>query len=123
MTKAEKQYFKVHEIYGIRKNDEGEWVAFNRSYIPLGNERKAASKKDWVDDKDFPLYGLSKNAHIDKLREIAWGGGEGLKIEDGFPQFVFLYADVCAPWLSKNNLSQYKDRLEKLKRCKLAYLR
>lgn len=114
MTKTEKHDFKINEIYGIRKNDSMEWVAFNRDYTPLGTERKSPMVKDYVDDKDFPLFGLSKNIKDNELKAVAWDGKEGIKMHEGSIEFVFLYADNCSPWLSKKYLDEYYVRLKKL---------
>jgi len=29
-------FFRINLPYGIAKNENGEWMAFNREYLPLG---------------------------------------------------------------------------------------
>lgn len=33
-------FFKINLPYGIEKDDNGNWMAFNREYMPLGNNDK-----------------------------------------------------------------------------------
>lgn len=33
-------FFRINMPYGISKNEDGEWMAFNREYLPLGYSKQ-----------------------------------------------------------------------------------
>lgn len=60
-------FFRINMPYGIVKNDKGEWLAFNREYVPIGwNDEQ--HKQDLTSSESFsdiPIKTRYKNATED----------------------------------------------------------
>jgi len=112
MTKTEKQYFKVYEIYGIRQIENGKWIAFNRDYKPLGIVAENYTQE--IPDDEFPILGIPNDLEKEKLETIAWDIEKGIITDKNDRTVVFLYQDGCSPLKSKRYLNEYNARLKKL---------
>lgn len=51
-------FFRINLPYGIKKNDSGEWMAFNREYLPLGcnDTGKGIDSKGEESANEMSLY-------------------------------------------------------------------
>ena len=110
-------FFRINLPYGLAKNEQGEWVAFNREYMPLGYNNTQFKSKPIENYGDFPIYTRFKgltDSFISKLVEDEKGGIQ--KDENGNIVKFFLYDDGTNPTNSsdsnKQNWSRYFDRLK-----------
>lgn len=98
----------------MRKNNEGEWMFFNREYVPLGwNSTKHATQSTYWDFySDLPVYTKYKGLTEAKLEKLAWSK-EGLKYDDVEKiEMVFFYNDKTNPL---NDTKHWPDYIDKLK--------
>lgn len=73
-------FFRINLPYGIKKNENNEWTAFNREYLPLGfNDIHYKQKLDFEVPIYTKYYGLTERF----LLEIA-NNSEGSVIRDEF---------------------------------------
>ncbi|MFM2268029.1 MAG: hypothetical protein RL757_1470 [Bacteroidota bacterium] len=86
-------FFRINMPYGISKNSEGEWMAFNREYKQLG-WNSYESSTNVFNEKLYTKYrGLTEN----KLRIIAGDEKRIIYGEDGKICKIFLYNDGTNP--------------------------
>lgn len=83
--------------YGAIESERGNRLLVNRMYKPVG-----MTSDDWVDYEQFPQHALKLRA--DQWQQFAWPGAKD----------AFLYADICAPWGSRELATQYLKRLDRL---------
>lgn len=115
-------FFRINMPYGLQKNKDGEWMAFNREYMPLGFN----TKDYWVptSEGEDPRYGdLPIFTKFPKFTdEIMKGiiGDEDFihRDEKGNIKTVFFYDDSTNPVNRKENLaehySKYWTKLQRL---------
>lgn len=86
-------FFRINLPYGIAKNENNEWMAFNREYMPLGFNDLNFKEHPVYSYKDNPIYTRYKRLTEAFLIDLA--GGE--------------------KWLSRNDsgekVSNSKDQL------------
>ena len=107
-------FFRINLPYGIKRNDKGEWMAFNREYMPLGYSDES-HKTTWHND-NLPIFTKYKGLTEALLIKVAARDGESIKRnENGEICEVWLYNDATNPMnqTSKNN-SYWKLYWEKL---------
>jgi len=110
-------FFRINLPYGIAKNERGEWIAFNREYMPLGFN-DIESKKHETSYNDFPVYTEYKGLTEKFLIEVAHSQEAIRRNENGKITKVFLYDDDSNPTNertgSKELWDNYFERLKKL---------
>lgn len=105
-------FFKINLPYGIKRNDNGEWMAFNREYIPIGFNKGKESDND-----QYNIYTSYKGLTEKLLIELADGGHHISRDSSGKINMVFFYDDgiFTDQKLLKNELfDQYFNKLKKL---------
>ncbi len=102
-------FFKINFPYGIMKNVEGEWTAFNREYKPLGenDSHKTAKKEDFI----YSNYGKITDNFLMKLADDPNSIEMNSKNEI---IKVFLYNDSNNP-SNFDKPSLWEDYLKKVK--------
>lgn len=116
-------FFTINLPYGLRKNDKGEWMVFNREYMPLGFYENPAGF-DHLRDTDLPVYSAYKGLSEKLLLEIG-GGEDGVnRDENGDIWRVWLYNDRTNPTAAypreqKALYSEYFKKLERLARLRV----
>lgn len=119
-------FFRINLPYGLTRNKNGEWMAFNREYMPLGYNNKD-HKTDFSAEKEFnesPIYTSYKGLTEKVLLSIAARDGESVRRDDkGEICEVWLYNDGTNPMNQSSNHNSYWDEywkkleiLAKLKR-------
>jgi len=107
-------FFRINMPYGIVKNKNEEWTAFNREYVPLGwNE--PSTKENITQEESYsniPIHTSYKNATeellkklIDKSTAVEYDNNKKIKM-------IFLYDDATNP---TNNEKYWSTYLEKIK--------
>nr|WP_320023214.1 hypothetical protein [uncultured Draconibacterium sp.] len=111
-------FFRINLPYGLARNKKGEWMAFNREYMPIGFNNKDF-RIDFFPEEEFkelPIYTKYKGLTEKILLKIAARDGDAIRRdENGKIYSVWLYNDSTNPMnqSSKSN-SYWKDYWEKL---------
>lgn len=106
-------FFEINLPYGIKRNSNDEWFAFNREYAPIGfNQNKERSEEGLF--SEFPIHTKYKNLTDTKLLDIA--GDEKYVNRDinGKIHTILLYTSSTNPKISQKNALIYFDKLMKL---------
>lgn len=104
-------FFRINMPYGIRRNDAGEWHAFNWEYMPLGfNDTDYKGK---YQEMNLPIYTTYKGLTEKKLLSVAWSDPDGVRRdEEGKINMIFLYNDGTNPM---NNPKCWDEYFKKIK--------
>ena len=107
-------FFRINFPYGIRKNDNGEWFAFNREYMPLGSkDRTSIDIKAWQQQFIGVKYKGLTEAFLTKLAAS--------RIErDGKGKIscIWFYTDATNPMNNPKYTDEYFGRLNKIGKVK-----
>lgn len=116
-------FFRINLPYGIAKNENGEWMAFNREYRPIGfNEY---SKKEQPGDgyQDMAVYTQYENLSEDILKDLAHSEVGIHKNKNGEIEKVFFYTDETNPMnqtTDKEHLwAEYFEKIRKLSKLEI----
>jgi len=91
-------FFRINLPYGIAKNEQGEWMAFNREYKPLGFSVPTINVGHPTDlNLDLPLYAKYGKLTEKYLLKIADDESSINKNEKGEINMIFLYSDKTNP--------------------------
>jgi len=110
-------FFRINLPYGLKRNDKGEWMAFNREYMPIGYNDELY-KERWTKQDDLPIYTKYKKLTEAFLIKIAARDGESLKRDEKGKTIIGFYNDETNPMnqTSINNTywKLYWEKLEML---------
>ena len=109
-------FFRINLPYGIAKNEEGDWMAFNREYRPLGYNRFSDKEIPGRGYGDLPIYSRYKNMS-DKILE-SLGSFETAVHRNDKNEIVkvFFYNDGTNPVnQTKDDSKLWDEYFEKLK--------
>ena len=117
-------FFRINLPYGIAKNENGEWMAFNREYLPLGYNDTSMSGQPGVSFLDLPVYTKYKTVSEKLLNELADDETNLQRDEKGNITKVFLYKDSSNPMNQrpeKRELwAKYFQKLEQLSKLRIS---
>lgn len=110
-------FFRINLPYGIACNNNDEWMAFNREYLPLGYNDEAFCGDPGQTFSELPIYTKYEKLSLKFLMELAESEDRIGRDESGKIVKVFLYNDGTNPTNSYNdNTSKLWDRyFEKLR--------
>jgi hypothetical protein len=104
-------FFRINLPYGLKRNSNNEWFAFNREYVPLG-WNSTDGHESIHDDKAFSKFqvytkykGLTENA----ILKIIKNPDAIQKDKEGKIAFVFFYNDKTNPQSSPQYWNEYFD--------------
>lgn len=107
-------FFRINFPYGITRNKKGEWIAFNREYMPLGwnsTMHKRTISEDNV-YSEFPIYTRYKGVTEAKLKKLAHEP-EAIRLDDeGEIVRVFFYNDRTNPQSSPKHWDAYFEKVK-----------
>ncbi len=65
-------FFRVNLPYGMKKNSNNEWMAFNREYVPIGwsEQTPLESLRDRDAYNSFPVHATYKKLTDKKIEKI-----------------------------------------------------
>ena len=63
-------FFRINLPYGIAKNKNNEWMAFNREYLPLGYNSEDINGLPGLSYLDLPVYTGYENVPDQLLLEL-----------------------------------------------------
>lgn len=109
-------FFRINMPYGIIRNEEGEWMAFNREYMPLGfNDTNYRSRVPNALPGE-PIWTKYKSLNEKTLIALAWGETGYRRDEDGKINQVWFYNDGSNPSATgkKADWDAYFERIKRL---------
>ncbi|WP_157807096.1 hypothetical protein [Algoriphagus formosus] len=110
-------FFRINMPYGIAQNEKGEWMAFNREYMPLGYNSTKYKQTPGINYLEQPIYTSYKRITEKFLAELVDEPGQIQRYSDGRIRFVFLYNDGTNPTnQSKDNPMMWERYFDKLKK-------
>lgn len=89
-------FFRINLPYGLARNKKGEWMAFNREYMPLGYNNSGPRTLFFPKQEipDLPVYTKYTRVTEKILLSVAARNGEAVKRdENGKIYAVWLYHD------------------------------
>lgn len=98
-------FFRINLPYGIAKNKEGKWTAFNREYLPLGfNDQSIKDdSKTFLEGKyeNYPIYTSYKQFTKPKLKKILSLAHSFDKDENEDVTTIWFYNDRTNPTVNE----------------------
>lgn len=117
-------FFRINLPYGIAKNENDEWMVFNREYMPLGFNDVDFKEHVGISYSDKPIYTKFNGLTEKFLNEIAFHPEKGvIRDENGKIKTIFLYNDASNPTNQSKGQEEltwnlYFDKLRKLSKLK-----
>lgn len=105
-------FFRINLPYGLAKNDKGEWMAFNREYMPLGFNTNIKHELNLHADTGYPVHTKYKGLREATIEKLAITPKSIERDNDGKIKKVWLYNDATNP---SNDSKHWDAYLEKLK--------
>ena len=107
-------FFSINLPYGMKKNEKGEWMAFNREYKPIGFNKS----KEFVIYEDYPIFTKFPGLTDARILKIANKVGER-KTESGKMEICifWFYNDRINP-MNNGNWSSYWKKIEQISKYK-----
>ncbi|QLH47496.1 MAG: hypothetical protein HWD58_18850 [Bacteroidota bacterium] len=108
-------FFRINMPYGIKRNSNDEWFAFNREYVPLGWNTTENHESIYKENAygHLPVYTKYKGLTEKKILGIIKDSTAIQREEDGTISRVFFYNDATNP---KNSPENWKDYFELIKK-------
>jgi hypothetical protein len=109
-------FFRINLPYGMKRNSSGEWMFFNREYVPIGwnsTERHVSIHQE-NPFGELPIYSKYKGLTEAKLLKLAWSPDAVRRDEDGNINMVFFYNDGTNPQNNPHNWTQYFEKIQLL---------
>ncbi len=110
-------FLHINLPYGISKNNKGEWMVFNRNYLPLGYSKQPDNESYHVLDQkgiNLPVYSKFNELTEEILLKLASDESAIKRDEKGSIYTVWFYTDGKNPLNNKDNFDLYIQRLEVL---------
>lgn len=105
-------FFRINLPYGIARNSKGEWMAFNREYMPLGYNDTSHCLANFPNSEFFnlPIYTKYRGLTERKLIQLAAREGEAIRRnEKGEIIAVWLYNDGTNPTNNNSKTNPFWD--------------
>jgi hypothetical protein len=105
-------FFRINFPYGIKRNNDDSWFAFNREYLPLGWNSTEHIESIYKPDayNDYPIHTKYKNLTENKILKIIDNPDAIRKDSTGKILTVHFYNDQTNPKISP----EYWDRYFKI---------
>lgn len=117
-------FFRINLPYGIVKNNDGEWMAFNREYVPLGwniTDPTIQNINDGISFNDIPVKTKYKNV-TEKLLAKLIDNNTSVDYDDkGKIKKIILYNDRTNPTNDKEYWDRYVDKIKILSQLKTCF--
>ena len=110
-------FLKINLPYGLTRNDDGEWMAFNKNYCPIGYNKDDKKIDNWKHLSDIPLFTKYKGLTNKFIIELIGEDGSINYDDDGNVCEFNLYNDSSNPMNESGRFNELWDRyFEKLKK-------
>ncbi len=109
-------FFRINFPYGLKRNPDNTWFAFNREYMPIGwnSKEKQESIYGPYSFKEFPIHTKYKGLTENKIFKIVGNVDAIHRDDDGNIVTVHLYDSVTDPENSPENWKRYFRIIESL---------
>lgn len=109
------EHFRINRPYGLELNSNGEWMIFNREYMPLswGQFVTACPSLYKTSPNSFQIFKRFPNLTDDTIKKIA-GIGNCQLDKQGKIWRVFLYDDATNPSTFPKFLDVYDKKIKSL---------
>jgi hypothetical protein len=107
-------FFRINMPYGIVKNDKGEWLAFNREYVPIG-WNDDSDRKDLSDSESYARLPIKTKYKTDTDKILSKLIDRVSQVEydaNGKICKIFLYDDGTNPKNFPENWERYMNKLK-----------
>lgn len=101
-------FFRINLPYGIAKNSDGAWMAFNREYLPIGFN--GGEDFDLESKSEYPIHTNYKNITNElllRLADLDNDTGAIKRNDNGDIIKVFFYNDQTNPVNQSNHNNEY----------------
>ena len=95
-------FFRINLPYGIAKNQNDEWMAFNREYMPLGFNNMKYKKSPGDDYLEMPIYTKYKDLDEKIIMKIVEDEKDVERNDEGVIIKFYLYDDATNPTSNKD---------------------
>lgn len=116
-------FFRINLPYGIARNENGAWMAFNREYMPLGCNQNSNWQSEHTDFVDHPLHTKYDKLSEKLLLELADSETEVVRNEEGEIVKIWFYSDATNPTSigqdTERNWNRYFEKLKKVSKLKV----
>lgn len=118
-------FFRINLPYGFAKNANGEWMAFNREYRPIGYNESSEKGLPGQSYLDLPVYTKYQRVTEKLLLELVDDDDSGAiqRNDKGEIEKVFLYNDGTNPVNQSSDKPKlwenYFKKLQKLSKLKI----
>jgi len=120
-------FFRINLPYGIQRNADGGWCAFNREYMPLGFNIDHHSTATSVNHTEAPIYTEYLRITESLLLSLADSPNSIDRDQNGNITRIWLYNDKTNPMNqridSKELWNSYFEKLKKLSKLQRKYYR
>lgn len=107
-------FFRINMPYGMKKNDQNEWFAFNREYKPIG-----FNTNEYIYEEKYPVYTKYKGLTEAKILQLSWSKKEGItRDENGEIYMFWLYSDQTNPKDDPKYWDEYFNKIKILSKLK-----
>lgn len=114
-------FFRINMPYGMKRNENNEWIFFNREYMPLGyNTVIHPSVNDTKAYDHLPLFTKYKGLTEAKLLKLAYEPEALRRDEAGKINQVFFYNDRTNPQNDPKYWDMYFEKIRLLSKCDVA---
>jgi hypothetical protein len=91
-------FFRINLPYGMEKNANNEWFAFNREYVPLGwNTKDSSFFNEMKTNGELPIHTKFKGLTDNAISKIITNPDRVQKNKAGEIVTVFFYNDATNP--------------------------
>lgn len=90
-------FFRINLPYGFAKNENGDWMAFNREYRPIGYNESSEKGMPGKSYLDLPVYTKYQRVTEKFLLELVDDASDIQRNEKGEIEKIFLYKDGTNP--------------------------
>lgn len=116
-------FFRINLPYGFARNENGEWMAFNREYMPLGYNENGKKGMPGESYSELPVYTKYNRITEDFLVGLADDKNAIHRNDKGEIVKVFLYDDGSNPVNQSSDKpalwNNYFSKLKKLSGLKI----
>lgn len=104
-------FFRINLPYGLKRNPDDTWFAFNREYVPIGWNSKEKHESIYIPYafKEFPIHTKYKGLTENKILKIVGNADAIHRDNDGEIVTVHLYNSVTDPISSPENWKRYSQ--------------
>ncbi len=108
-------FFRINMPYGLAKNKNGEWMAFNRDYMPIGfNDNSKQYELNLNEDIGYPVHTGYNGLNEAVLEMLSSNSSPSERDQMGHITKLWLYDDLSSPIKNGKHWPAYIKKLKTL---------